>query len=86
MTDPAQLDEHGKSPFWLAFRVFDEPNRFTNQINVFGAWNVYILALGNQVKTKAKGIGGALTIVGGLWLALKVAGALIGGLFAGLGG
>jgi len=60
--------------------------RFTNQINFFGAWNVYVLALGNQVKTRAKGIGGALAIVGGLWLALKVVGALMGGFIAGLGG
>jgi hypothetical protein len=60
-------------------------HRFTNQINVFGAWNVYVLALGNQVKTKAKGIGGALTIVGGLWLAMKVGGALIAGFFLGMG-
>jgi hypothetical protein len=70
--------------------LFDEQDspflyRFMNQINVFGAWNVYVLALGNQVKTKAKGIGGALTIVGGLWLALKVVGALFGGLIAGMG-
>ena len=59
--------------------------RFTNQVNLFGAWNVYVLALGNQVRTKAKGVGGALIIVGGLWLALKVGGALIGGFLAGLG-
>ena len=70
--------------------LFDEDSspflyRFTNQINLFGAWNVYILALGNQVKTKAKGIGGALMIVGGLWLVLKVGGALLTGLFLGMG-
>ena len=70
--------------------LFDEDSspflyRFTSQINVFGAWNVYVLALGNQVKTKAKGIGGALTIVGGLWLALKVGGALLAGFFLGMG-
>ncbi len=72
----------------LGFLFSEESNpflyRFTNQINLFGAWNVYVLALGNQIKTKAKGIGGALSIVGGLWLALKVAGALLGGLFAGM--
>lgn len=70
--------------------LFDEESspflhRFTNQINVFGAWNVYVLALGNQIKTKAKGIGGALTIVGGLWLAMKLGGALIAGFFLGMG-
>ena len=74
----------------LGFLFDEESNgflyRFTNQINLFGAWNVYVLALGNRVKTQAKGIGGALTIVGGLWLVLKVGGALIGGFIAGLGG
>ena len=60
-------------------------HRFTNQINLFGAWNVYVLALGNQIKTQAKGIGGALTIVGGLWLGMKVVGALVGTLIAGMG-
>ena len=70
--------------------LFDEESspflhRFTNQINVFGAWNVYVLALGNQIKTKAKGIGGALTIVGGLWLVMKLGGALIAGFFLGMG-
>ena len=71
--------------------LFDENSqpflyRFTNQVNVFGAWNVYVLALGNQIRTRAKGIGGALAIVGGLWLAMKVVGALMAGFFAGLGG
>lgn len=71
--------------------LFDEEgspflHRFTNQLNFFGAWNVYLLALGNQLKTRAKGIGGALAIVGGMWIALKVIGAIIGGVIAGLGG
>jgi hypothetical protein len=69
--------------------LFDEESspflhRLTNHITLFGAWNVYLLALGNQIKTKAKGIGGALAIVGGLWIATKVVGALFGGLIAGL--
>ncbi len=53
-------------------------SRFANQITLFGAWNVFLLALGNQIKTNWKGIGGPLMIVGGLWLLLKLA-------FAGLG-
>jgi hypothetical protein len=82
----AGLDEVLLSLGFL-FDVDSSPflHRFTNQITVFGAWNVYVLALGNQVKTKAKGIGGALTIVGGLWLAMKVVGALMIGFFTGLG-
>ena len=45
---------------------------FTNGVTFFGGWNVYLLALGNQVKTNARGIGGSLAIVGGLWLAMKL--------------
>ncbi len=74
----------------LGFLFDEEKNpflfQFTDQLNLFGAWNVFVLALGNQVKTKAKGVGGPLAIVGGLWLAMKLVGALIGGYVAGLGG
>lgn len=45
---------------------------FTNGLTLFGGWNVYLLALGNQVKTNARGVGGSLAIVGGLWLAMKL--------------
>ena len=51
---------------------------FTNGLTVFGGWNVYLLALGNQAKTNADGIGGSLAIVGGLWLVMKLALAGIG--------
>ena len=54
-----------------------------NQFGLFGAWNVYLLALGNQIKTKAKGIGASLAIVGGLWI---VANLLLAGLQSVLGG
>lgn len=74
----------------LGFLFDEETNpflfRFTDQLNLFGAWNVFVLALGNQVKTKARGIGGPLAIVGGFWLAMKLVGALIGGFVAGMGG
>jgi hypothetical protein len=42
--------------------------RLANQFTLFGAWNVYLLALGNQIKTKTKGIGTPLTIIAGLWV------------------
>lgn len=58
--------------------------RFANQVTLFGTWNMILIALGNQVLTKAKGIGGPLVIVGGLWLLVKVAFAALGGL--GFGG
>jgi len=57
--------------------------RFMNLITPFGLWNVYLLALGNSVMTKAKGIGGALGIVGGLWLVTRLVFAAFGGLFGG---
>jgi hypothetical protein len=42
--------------------------RLANQFTLFGAWNVYLLALGNQIKTKTTSIGTPLTIIGGLWV------------------
>jgi Yip1 domain len=54
-----------------------------NQFGLFGAWNVYLLALGNQIKTKAKGIGTPLAIVGSLWI---VANLLLAGLQSMFGG
>lgn len=57
--------------------------RLANQFTVFGAWNIYLLALGNQIKTKGKGIGTPLAVVGGLWI---VANVLLAGLQSVLGG
>ena len=76
--------------FSLGF-LFDAENggflyRLANGITVFGAWNVFALALGNQIRTGGKSIGGPLMIVGGLWLLFKIVVALITGLLAGLGG
>jgi hypothetical protein len=39
-----------------------------NQFTLFGAWNVFLLALGNQIRTKMKGLGAPLAIVGVLWV------------------
>ena len=75
------------NPLSLGFLVGEETSpflhRFANGITLFGAWNVYLLALGNQVKTRAASITGPLFIVGGLWLLLKVGFAAVGGLFGG---
>lgn len=43
-----------------------------NQFTVFGAWNVVLLALGNQIRIDAKALGGPLAIVGGLWIVVNL--------------
>jgi hypothetical protein len=43
------------------------------QFTLFGAWNMFLLALGNQVATKTKKLGGPLMIVGSLWVLINVA-------------
>ena len=55
---------------------------FANQITLFGMWNVFLLSLGNQIKTEAKGIGQALVIVGSLWLLTKLLFAALGAAFS----
>ena len=60
--------------------------RLANQFTVFGAWNIYLLALGNQVKTKAKGIGTPLAIVGSLWIVVNLVLAGLQSAFGGLMG
>lgn len=59
------------------------PHQLANQFTLFGAWNVFLLALGNQIRTGMKGLGAPLGIVGGLWIvvnfALAGAGAAFGG-------
>ena len=59
---------------------------FLNQFGVFGAWNVYLLALGNQIRTGMKGIGTALTVVGGLWILTNLIFGGLGSLAGGFGG
>jgi len=56
-------------------------HRFARQITLFGTWHMLLVALGNKILSKAKGIGGPLVIVGGLWLLVKLVGAALGGLF-----
>ncbi|MFQ6045302.1 MAG: YIP1 family protein [Gemmatimonadales bacterium] len=60
-------------------------NALGNHVHFFGVWNVYLLALGNQVRTGSKGIGAPLGIVGGLWLLVGIAFAAIAGMFGSLG-
>jgi hypothetical protein len=57
-----------------------------NQFGLFGAWNIYLLALGNQVRIGAKGIGGPLSIVGGLWVVVNLAFAAMATFFGGFAG
>jgi hypothetical protein len=56
-------------------------HRFARQVTLFGTWHMLLVALGNKILSKAKGIGGPLLIVGGLWLLVKLVGAALGGLF-----
>ncbi len=57
-----------------------------NQFGMFGAWNIYLLALGNQIRIGAKGIGGPLAVVGGLWVVVNLGFAAMSTFFSGLGG
>jgi hypothetical protein len=54
---------------------------FASQITFFGVWGVLLLAVGNQIKTKVPTLTGTLTVVGGLWVLLKLIGAGIGTMF-----
>ncbi len=70
----------------LGFLVSTETSRFlhnfANQITFFGAWNVYLLALGNQIKVRDRSIATPLAIVAGLWLAVSLTGAAVATAFA----
>jgi hypothetical protein len=57
--------------------------RLGNQFTLFGAWNVYLLALGNQIKTRTKSIATPLTIVAALWAVVNL---LLAGLQSVMGG
>jgi hypothetical protein len=77
----------GASPLSLGF-LFDEQaqpflHRLAAQLTLFGAWNVFLLALGNQVKTRGKSLSGPLAIVGGLWLLASLGFAGLSALFTG---
>lgn len=60
----------------LGFLVSRETSAFghslAQQFTIFGAWNIYLLALGNQIKMKATGIGLPLGIIGGIWIMINL--------------
>lgn len=71
------FDMPSASPLSLEF-LFDEARRpflrrLASMFTVFGAWNVLLLALGNQVKSGMKRLAGPLAIVGTLWILANVA-------------
>jgi hypothetical protein len=61
-------------------------HNFAAGITLFGLWTVYLLALGNQIRTRMKGIGTAVTVVGGLYILVKLVAAGFTTLAMGLGG
>jgi hypothetical protein len=74
----------GASPLSLGF-LFEEArqpflHRLANLFTVFGAWNVFLLALGNQVRSGTKRLTGPLAIVGTLWILANAALAAFAGL------
>jgi hypothetical protein len=74
----------------LGFLVGEDSSRFlhhfANQFTFFGAWSAYLLALGNQIRTRDKSIAGPFAIVGGLWLLGNLVSAGIATMFASLTG
>ncbi len=71
----------------LGFLFDRESSRFLYTVGTlftfFGAWKVYLIALGNQVRTNAAGIGAPLAIVAGLWIVVNL---LLAGLLSALAG
>jgi hypothetical protein len=59
---------------------------FASQFSLFAVWNVILVALGNQIRTGAKALAGALTIVGGLWLLKNVVMAALISMVGGMAG
>lgn len=74
---PAFVTDLERSPFLFTL---------LSQFSVFAIWNVYLVALGNQILTAGKSIAGPLAAVGGLWLLKCLALAGTASLFAGLAG
>jgi len=60
--------------------------QFANGVTLFGVWSMVLVAMGNQVLAESSSLGGALTIVAGLWLLVKVAVAGLTSFLAGLAG
>ncbi len=70
----------------LGFLVSEDTSRFlhnfANQVTVFGAWNVYLLAVAHQVRTRDRSIATPMLLVGGLWMSVNLIGAILGTVFA----
>jgi hypothetical protein len=66
----------------LGFLVSPETSRFghslAQQFTVFGAWNMYLLALGNQIRARGPGLAGSLAIVLALWVIVNLLFAFLG--------
>ncbi len=56
------------------------------QFTPFGAWNVMLLGLGNQIRTGAKSLTGPLSIIVALWLLANLGFAALSSVFGGLAG
>jgi hypothetical protein len=56
------------------------------QFTPFGAWNIVLLGLGNQIRTGAKSLSGPLSIVVVLWLLVNFGFAALSSVFGGLAG
>jgi hypothetical protein len=57
--------------------------RLGSHIQFFGVWNVYLLAVGNQVRVGSTGIAGPLAVVSGLWILVGIAFAALASSFGG---
>ncbi len=82
----------GADQFFLSLGfMFDQEgspfrHQLGNQFGLFGAWNVFLLALGNQIRTGGKGIGTPRAIVGGLWVLVNLVFAGLATVFGGRAG
>jgi hypothetical protein len=56
------------------------------QFTPFGAWNIVLLGLGNQIRTGAKSLTGPLGIVVTLWILVNLGFAALSSVFGGLAG
>ena len=55
---------------------------FADQFTFFGAWNMYLLALGNHIRLRDRPWSSVLVVVGGLWLVTNLLAAAIATAFA----
>ena len=74
----------------LGFLVSEDTSRFFHhfaaQFTFFGAWNVYLLALANQIRTRDQSITLPLGVVAALWVVANLAAAGFATAMGGLAG